>query len=491
MQVYLARVLNNIRSISPRDLMLIPILVLAYYIAFIPHQGYPYPLHLDEWFAMANTNELFTQGYVTKLTDPFSGGEMLFWQFSEVGFHLFWGTFQKISGISWIIIFRYFPGIVMIITTLSVYLLARKRGFGWEAAFFAALMPTTVGVLGPAFLVPVATALLFIPLSLYLAFEFENYYSLPVLFIFITFLLITHAFTAIAVAIAVLPFILFNLRSKYQRSLGIAAAVFLPFIMLLPWGMPYIKKVIGYLSGPQFLSPVVDYPQLVHLYGYIPIALVLIGVFSLTRRGEIKDHALTLGMLALLCVQVAYYVFHFGMGGVYERNFLYVMLVMSIISGAGLAAVKKIQFSIMPGRIIPDWSKKNVGLLLSAILIIFALMTMIPVRQNANYYLMIDKTDYEAFAWIDNNLGDEYSMVLLDPWKATAFTAVTGKKVFRRITMATTNEDKQIYELLADGCKDSAFLRDNVISVVYTTSPVDNPDLVAVRENVYLFQEND
>jgi hypothetical protein len=490
MQKYLAIFLHILHTIPAQDLMLIPILALAYYIAFIPHQGYAYPIHLDEWFAMANTNELFTQGYVTQLTDPFSGGGMLFWQFTEVGFHLFWGTFQKISGIPWIIIFRYFPGIIMIFTTLSVYLPARKRGFGWEAALFATLVPTTVGVLGPAFLVPVATALLFIPLSLYLSFEFEDLRSLPVLFIFITFLLIIHAFTAIAVAIAILPFIILNLKSKLKRSLGIAAAVFVPFIILLPWGMPYIRQVIGYLSEPQYLSPVVDYPQLIHLYGYIPIVLVLIGAFYLTRRGEIKDYALTLGLLALLCVQVAYYAFHFGMGGVYERNFLYTTLLMSIISGAGLAAVKKIQVSRIPGSFIPDWSKKNIGILLSAILIILTLITVIPMRQSANYYHMIDKNDYEAFVWIDKNVGNEYNLALLDPWKATAFTAVTGKKVFRRTTMTTLHEDRQIYKFLAEGSKDSAFLRDKGISLVYTTSPVENPDLYEVRENIYLFKKN-
>jgi len=30
-------------------LKIVPVLWLAFYIAFIPHINYPYPLHVDEW----------------------------------------------------------------------------------------------------------------------------------------------------------------------------------------------------------------------------------------------------------------------------------------------------------------------------------------------------------------------------------------------------------------------------------------------------------
>ena len=65
----------------------------------------------------------------------------------EAGFHLFWGTFQQISGSSWLTIFRYFPSIVLMMTVLSVFILARRQGFGWEAALFTCLIPTIIGIL--------------------------------------------------------------------------------------------------------------------------------------------------------------------------------------------------------------------------------------------------------------------------------------------------------------------------------------------------------
>jgi len=42
--------LDIIRKISRFDyVLLLPIMGLAFYIAFIPHQNYPYPVHIDEW----------------------------------------------------------------------------------------------------------------------------------------------------------------------------------------------------------------------------------------------------------------------------------------------------------------------------------------------------------------------------------------------------------------------------------------------------------
>jgi hypothetical protein len=121
---------------------MIPVVALAYYISFIPHQGYPFPVHIDDWVHMAYADALVRAGSTT-FTEPFlgqtvvgSGAPHL-----EAGFHLFWGVFHQISGISWLTIFRYFPGVVFIITVLSVYIFAHRQGFGWEAALITCLVP--------------------------------------------------------------------------------------------------------------------------------------------------------------------------------------------------------------------------------------------------------------------------------------------------------------------------------------------------------------
>ena len=119
-------------------LMLLLIMALAFYLAFIPHHNYPYPVHIDEWVHLAYS-EAMLQAESTAYIDPFSGKgtiDLTDFRFGmgpqlKTGFYLFWGLFHQISGIPWLTIFKYFPGIVFLITVLSVYVLAQRKGFGW------------------------------------------------------------------------------------------------------------------------------------------------------------------------------------------------------------------------------------------------------------------------------------------------------------------------------------------------------------------------
>ncbi|MFC2012776.1 hypothetical protein ACFLUE_00655, partial [Chloroflexota bacterium] len=213
---------DNHKTFRFEYVILFFIMALAFYITFIPHQSYLYPLHVDEWVHMAKAKAMLQAGSASFL-DPFLGQETVGLSANlEAAFHAFWGIFQQISGISWPTIFRYFPGVVFITTVLSVYILARREGYGWQAAFCACLIPTSIGILGPAFLVPVALAIAFIPLSVFIAYNFRSGWSYLVLFIFVSFLLALHAPTAIGLFIILTPYILLNLKGNFKHSLGIS-----------------------------------------------------------------------------------------------------------------------------------------------------------------------------------------------------------------------------------------------------------------------------
>lgn len=71
-----------------------------------------------------------------------------------------------------------------------------------------------------------------------------------------------------------------------------------------------------------------------------------------------------------------------------------------------------------------------------SICLIFIGLTLamcIPVRLNTPYYHMIDEQDYQAFIWIRENIDDKYDKAILDPWKATAFSAITERYAYTRI----------------------------------------------------------
>jgi hypothetical protein len=472
-------------------LKLVPILALAFYVAFMPHINYPYPVHIDEWVHMAYAKALIKAGSMT-FVDPFFGEATLGMNDAkEAGFQLFWGIFNQISGLSWTTIFRYFPGIIFVITVLSVYILARREGFGWEAALLTCLIPTTVGILGPAFLVPVAMGLLFIPLTLFVAFNFRNVWSYLSVCAFTSFLLIIHPPSAICLVIILAPYVLINLVGNFKHSLGLILALIFPLLVPFAWIFSLVLVTARHLFAQQPLEWYVDLPRIITTYGYFPISLCLLGVLVVWIKGGRKGYGLILGLLAVLLMLVVFNTFHYGVPIVYYRGLTFMMLMMSIVAGAGLAWVKNLRVPENLGSLlkVPSLIGQNIGAVLCLTLIVITLIISIPSRQIQPYYNMIDQEDYEAFVWIRDNVSQNYAKAILDPWKATAFAAITGKYVFTRIHGYPKPSDEEAYSFLQNGCSDTSYLRNNRISLVYTQESCTNTDLVEVRKNVYLLEE--
>jgi hypothetical protein len=130
---------------------------------------------------------------------------------------------------------------------------------------------------------------------------------------------------------------------------------------------------------------------------------------------------------------------------------------------------------------------------LCLLLLIPTLFFSIRTHLDARYYHTIFEYDYEAFVWIEENIGDEYDKAIVDPWKGTAFTAISGKKVYSHIVGSISERDLRAYQFFEESCSDTAFLRQNGISIVYTYKHLtcDNPDLVQVREGVYLLPKEE
>jgi len=480
---------------------LLPILGLTLYITFIPHQEYLYPIHVDEWVHLARSQAIMQAGSNTYI-EPFFGQETTTLRSNlEAGSQVFWGTFQQLSGISWMDIFRYFPSIISMITVLSVYILAKREGFGWEAAFFTCLIPTTVGILGPVFLVPVSMGLLFTPLILFLAFNFRTVWSYLLIFIFTCFLLTVHPPSAIIPIIVLAPYILLNLKGNFKHSLGIGLALILPFLITFPWIFNMLLPTAKNLFVPQPLKEFVQLPRVIQSYGYLPTLLCLLGTFLLAIRGGKQNYGLVLGLLTLLLMLATFFTLHYGVSIMYERGLMFMMLMLGIIAGAGLMRVKNLKLPArLNSRLKVPLITQNMGRFLCLVLVAITLVLSIPDHQNSLYYHMIDTEDYRAFTWIKDNIDEEYETAILDPWKATAFTAITNKRIYTRIHAYPTDKDAEAYSFLRNASRNSSFLKENGISIIYTRvydrergTNVDyssnNPDLIEVAKNIYLLRE--
>lgn len=490
---------NLHKIINPEYLMLLAVLGLAFYIAFIPHLNYLYPLHVDEWVHLARSAAILDAGSTTFL-DPFYGQQTTGLSSNlEAGYQLFWGVFKSISGISWMDMFRFFPSVVFVITVLSVYVMAKRQGFGLEAALLVCLVPTSVGIMGPALLVPVSMGLLFTPLIIFLAINFKAIWSYILIFIFICFLLVMHAPSAVIPIIVLAPYILLNLRSNLKGSLLLTLALLGPFLIIFPWIVSLVFKTAGSLFTPQPHTDFVQLPRVIQTLGYVFLSLSLLGTFVLALKGGKRNYSIALGLLVVLVMLVIFYTFNYGVPILYERGLLYMMLLLGIVGGAGLRAIRDFRIPLLfKNQSKYEYITGYIGKAAWLVIIGLLLTINIPRHLDANYYYMIDTKDYESFVWIRDNISKEYGKAILDPWKATAFSAITNKPAYSRIHSYPKDTDKEAYSFIFDGSSDTALLRDNGISIIYTrvieangnnAYAIDNPDLERVAENVYLLKE--
>jgi hypothetical protein len=331
-------------------LKLVLILGLAFYVAFIPHQGYSYPVHIDEWIHLAYSEEIVQEASALGTQNPFTGTEAGWSQTMEAGFDLLWAMVQQVTGISWLVLFRYFPAVIFMITVLAVYILGRREGFGWEAALGTCFILTTVRFLGPGFMVPVALGLLFIPLSLFLAFNFQGWRSYILLFIATAFLVSAHAYTAVGLIIILAPYIVLNLRKNVRHSLGITLALLVPFlipflVVWFTWDYNIILSRLGaFLTAHTLTGAELPYIlQVPYLYGYLPTFLFLAGIFMMARRGKLKDYSLIIAPVLLLLLIGLFVHFQRGIQTLYDRSYLYLMLMMGIVGGYGLWKIRSIK----------------------------------------------------------------------------------------------------------------------------------------------------
>ena len=490
--------INYRKILNPEYFMLAAVLGLAFYIAFIPHITYLYPLHVDEWVHLARAAGIMDAGSTT-FVSSLGEGTMSVASNLEAGFQLFWGVFKSISGLSWMEIFRFFPSVVFVFTVLSVYVLARREGYGLEAALLACLVPSSVGILGPGFLVPVSMGLLFTPLILFLAINFKSVWSYALIFFFICLLLAIHAPSAIFPILVLVPHILLNARRNFKHSLLLSLALLAPFLVVFPWIFTLVIKTAGDLFDSQARSGFVELPRVIQTLGYVFLSLSLLGTFVLGIKGGKRNFSIVLGLLIMLAMLMVFYTFNYGVALLYERGLLFMMLLLAIVGGAGLRAVRDFKIPFLKKMLGQyGYATKYISGAVWVAVISVLLVVNIPEHQSTNYYHMIDTEDYETFIWIRDNIPADYKTAILDPWKATAFSAITGRFAYTRIHSYPMEKDNDTYAFIFGGSSDMDLLRNNGISIVYTRAitgitnngyPPTNPDLEKVRENVYLLKE--
>lgn len=471
------------------------ILCFAFYMAFVPHLNYTYPLHVDEWNNYGQSQALVSAQSTTHV-EPFLGQEISGDDF-EIGYHLLLAEVKLFTGLSWLQIFRIFPPIIFVLTTLSAYVFGKRRNFGLEAAFFVTLIPTTVRILGPAFLVPVALGLLFFPLVLFLLHYSEHFRIVKAvpLFLFLSFAFLMHPPTGVALSaisgVYAISLLYTNRHSKgwWHQPVMLFAAILIPSLIVI---LRY-SSLVG--DGIEHMMEATAYPlPLVKgvwgKFGYIPLILFIIGFLFLCLKGKVKDYVLA-SCAGIFVIALALFATpRIGIPIMYSRSWLYFLLLASLIAGFG---VKEIRL-LCQGYLSRHITKATVFAWLTTLLIILPSAYLgIKSHYDEPYYHIMDDKTYEDFVWINANLGDSYQRAVLEPWLALTFPPITGKSVYTYSAFYPTEERAgktvEARQFFDNRCNDTAWLEENNIDIVYTKIPLENPDLHRLRDNIYILRK--
>jgi hypothetical protein len=481
----------------------------AFYTSLIPRLDYDYPLHEDEWTHFVEARAIAEEGTIPFL-DPVTGEdradpvteETRDSPHFEVGYQLFLAEFQLMTGLPWLVIFRYLPSAVFALTALSAYLFGNRRGFGLEAAFFACLVPTTVRFLGPAFAVPVALGLFFIPLVLLLVSYFWSSRLLPLLLLaLLSFLFIAHAPTALLAAGIVAIYGLFaTLRPALSRHpvrrralVHLATVFFVVGLSSLPL-LAYNDWLLGSAAGAEPLpKELLTAPgSMIERLGYIPYPLFVLGLVLLARSRKRTDRALLLTAVLVSAYAFLYYQFGVGNAAMYSRCILYLSLLLLLIAALATAWVRTRIAALLSPRWAAGGSLAAAGLVLAAA-VLPSLALNVDARYDETFYHRIGETQYDDFVWIRDNLCSGYERALTDPKFGRPFAAVSGRYAYAAIPATTAPVRPQRLDdarlELQEGVPDADWLREHGVNIVYTTGRVESPELVKVHDRVYVLPE--
>ena len=466
------------KALSSRPhIILFGILVMGILLTLFPHFGYGLPIHTDEWHYMAYADNLITLESI-ELQMPYSGWEQS--QHWEIGFIIFIALVKMLSGVSWPFLFYTLPAVIFSMVMLTSYKLGQKHGFGLHSAFLVALVPSTLRFLGPVFLVPISLGILLILFSTYLVIGHSNRIRYLLLFSIMAFTFIVHPPSGGYLFIILFAIFLIDIIRKEKAQslyLGVTLLFFILGVFLLPQSTMNNLSFSSLLTSGNFFLPMFDMLDFVELISYIPMFLAVLGIGFLYKQKEKHTQKLLASLIMLiLFVLTLYYVFpHFyQIQAVYDRALILLAAMIAIVAGAGIFYVQK-----------------NVSQPLFIVLVSCVLVLSLSAHSTESYYHIISESEYDDFVWIRENLNSSYDEAILDPWKAIAFTPVTGKQVYYRIPQGpNSNMDKmieRISEFFSNGCIDTAFLESNGIDIVYTHGICNNPDLQEVRTGVYIF----
>lgn len=462
---------------------------------------YEFPIHVDEWKSWAISQQIENDGI--PYTEPYLQQNVVHRDL-EIGTFLSISIIQQVTGIPWLNIFRFMPVVLLLLSTLTVYCIGKRENIGLESALVYTLIPTSVRLLGPVFLVPVSFTLLSVLIGiLLLTRELKTKHILTSVSIITLYLAYAYPPALILLGFIVLPFIVF------QKRFLLSIPFFIAIVVSIPQHLRYVIETEGRALSFTVIPVVLDVAR---EFGVVLTALFVIGVYLVWKHENRRLKYFSITSMFLLVIIFLFHIQDFSFLIPPTRAYFYLMVLMVFPIGytiKNLIEQKHAALTITLLIFLPfilflirtnpftkpsaDWifhitfiplcigiasimvplslrKRKHALTILCLTTLIIAIV--IPAFQrnlDMPYYNVIDEHEYTTFL----SLKEQYTggVVAIDPWKALAFTPLTGLPVYSRIgdgpNEFLAERNQELNWFFEENCENTTFIENNNIGLFY------------------------
>lgn len=457
------------------------------YGAYQPHwqvgqEHHRFPTHLDEYYHWGTARSVQRTG-LAEGPDGFSASAaelpdmaIADLQIHQRGFHTFLAVLQGVAGLDWLPLLQFFPLGVAMFLSLVVYVLAQRWHAGVASVLWLAAVPSTLRFLGPGYVVPIAFAIPFVFLVIWLL-TMDKTRAWPIIGIVLAMLWTVHAMGALLATAITVTYVM-----SRGRDLRLLLLVAVPLLLAAPF---YASDLMGPVLREASLPPEAD---AIRIAGIPLFAAAALGAAWLASRQGPSTRAagvaLGAAVVTLLALVVLRNMRDWDPYRLYDRAVTTLLPLLALLAGAGVMAVHAALVHVASRWV----TRRRLVAVLLVVLLAGEFAFVASATSDAGIlprYHVLSESTYASYSEAAVLLGPAHT-ALVDGPDTMAWTALTGQPTLYVWDPGAAGPPVEISSFFEAGASDTVFLIENDVSVVVTPQEVRNPDLREIAPRVYL-----
>lgn len=415
----------------------------------LPHFGYPWPIHGDEWWSVGEVQNLLEGRSLD--THPYFFDRLTNY---KPGLTAYLSGIFSLWRVDPVSVWGFLPGVniflTALISALLLFSIARDKLVALAVPVFLAAVRSNAYMLGWWFFVPSTFAFLFIiPLTVAVTSWIASRRGIVWALAIFGALAAVYLPFALFLALAFIPLIFFSFRGNARLVFVIAALVLLATLVFIGmelspykeyWRLSSLQGAEGPLTAfiTSFFVPIdatfhfARSPGVVSVTGLGLLVLALIGVWKTWRSDWARglawvSFAGAANVILVILGSVSFLMFH-------QRAFHFFAVMVAFWAALGFAALGREWYGWATVRWGNKW-RRPLAFVFSALALFFIFFGYFRLPAGTGLYFLVNENDLAALRWLRGESGLRGMKVVADPDVGTIVTPLA--RLVSKVTLRT------------------------------------------------------